>query len=185
YCEANVNSSSTAKTILFWISIVFLGVMLWKLVSSNGQAAREDTPSYSEFIAKVDEGDVKEVTLYLSPNSYELQGEYVLPVNRKFHVTIPKENAPEITKALRDKAVQLNVKEVRSGDWVLILLNALPLLLLTGFVFFLMRQMQAGGNKALSFGKSRARLLLAQPEKTEFKGVAGGGEAKEGVAEKH
>jgi len=178
-----VNSSSTAKTILFWISIVFLGVMLWKLVSSNGQTAREDSPSYSEFIAKVDEGDVKEVTMYLSPNSYEMQGEYNHPPNRKFHVTIPKENAPEITKALRDKAVQLNVKEVRSGDWVLILLNALPLLLLAGFVFFLMRQMQAGGNKALSFGKSRARLLSAQQKKATFKDVAGSDEAKEELQE--
>ena len=178
-----MNSSSTAKTILFWISIVFLGVMLWKLVSSNGQVAREDTPSYSEFMAKVDAGDVKEVTLYLSPNSYELQGEYLRPPNRKFHVTIPKENSPEITKALRDKAVQLNVKEVRSGDWVLILLNALPLLLLAGFVFFLMRQMQAGGNKALSFGKSRARLLSAQQKKATFKDVAGSDEAKEELQE--
>ena len=139
--------NSTAKTILFWISIVFLGVMLWKLVSANGQQAREDTPSYSEFMAKVDEGDVKEVTMYLSPNSYELQGEYVRPANHKFRVTVPKENSPEITKNLRDKAVQLSVKEVRSGDWVLILLNALPLLLLAGFVFFLMRQMQAAGTR--------------------------------------
>ena len=178
-----MNSSSTAKTILFWISIVFLGVMLWKLVSSNGQQAREDSPSYSEFMAHVDEGDVKEVTLYLSPNSYELQGEYTRPANRKFHVTIPKENAPEITKALHDKSVQLNIKEVRSGDWVLILLNALPLLLLAGFVFFLMRQMQAGGNKALSFGKSRARLLSAQQKKATFKDVAGSDEAKEELQE--
>src|SRR5579859_3993439 len=180
-CEGNVNS--TAKTILFWISIVFLGVMLWKLVSANGQAAREDTPSYSEFMAKVDEGDVKEVTMYLSPNSYEMQGEYVRPANHKFRVTVPKENAPEITKNLRDKAVQLSVKEVRSGDWVLILLNALPLLLLAGFVFFLMRQMQAGGNKALSFGKSRARLLSAQQKKATFKDVAGPDEAKEELQE--
>jgi len=178
-----VNSSSTAKTILFWISIVFLGVMLWKLVSSNGQQAREDNPSYSEFMAKVDKGDVKEVTMYLSPNSYELQGEYTTPANRKFHVTVPKENSPEITKTLRDKAVQLNIKEVRSGDWVLILLNALPLLLLAGFVFFLMRQMQAGGNKALSFGKSRARLLSAQQKKATFKDVAGSDEAKEELQE--
>ncbi|HET7105847.1 MAG TPA: ATP-dependent zinc metalloprotease FtsH [Candidatus Acidoferrum sp.] len=175
--------NSTAKTILFWISIVFLGVMLWKLVSANGQQAREDTPSYSEFMAKVDEGDVKEVTMYLSPNSYELQGEYVRPANRKFRVTVPKENSPEITKNLRDKAVQLSVKEVRSGDWVLILLNALPLLLLAGFVFFLMRQMQAGGNKALSFGKSRARLLSAQQKKATFKDVAGSDEAKEELQE--
>ena len=178
-----MNSSSTAKTILFWISIVFLGVMLWKLVSSNGQQAREDNPSYSEFMAKVDKGDVKEVTMYLSPNSYELQGEYTTPANRKFHVTVPKENSPEITKTLRDKAVQLNIKEVRSGDWVLILLNALPLLLLAGFVFFLMRQMQAGGNKALSFGKSRARLLSAQQKKATFKDVAGSDEAKEELQE--
>ncbi|HUL33406.1 MAG TPA: ATP-dependent zinc metalloprotease FtsH [Candidatus Eisenbacteria bacterium] len=175
--------NSTAKTILFWISIVFLGVMLWKLVSANGQQAREDTPSYSEFMAKVDEGDVKEVTMYLSPNSYELQGEYVRPANHKFRVTIPKENAPAITKTLQDKAVQLSVKEVRSSDWVLILLNALPLLLLAGFVFFLMRQMQAGGNKALSFGKSRARLLSAQQKKATFKDVAGSDEAKEELQE--
>ncbi len=178
-----MNSSSTAKTILFWICIVFLGVMLWKLVSANGAQAREDEPSYSEFMAKVDAGDVKEVTLYLSPNSYELQGEYVHPANRKFHVTVFKEAAPDLAKTLRDKAVQIKVKEVRSGDWLLILLNALPLILLAGFVFFLMRQMQAGGNKALSFGKSRARLLSAQQKKATFKDVAGTDEAKEELQE--
>jgi len=178
-----VNSSSTAKTIIFWISIVFLGVMLWRLVSTQGQAAREDTPSYSEFAAKVDAGDVKEVTLYLSQNSYELQGEYVRPANRKFHLLLPKEKAPQIMDTLRDKTVQLNVKEKGNSDWVLILLNALPLLLLAGFVFFLMRQMQAGGNKALSFGKSRARLLSAQQKKATFKDVAGSDEAKEELQE--
>jgi cell division protease FtsH len=178
-----VNSSSTVKTILFWISIVFLGVMLWKLVSANGQSAREDEPSYSEFLQKVDANQVKEVTIYLSPNSYELQGEYITPQNRKFHVPIFKEAAPEITKQLRDKGVAVKVKEVRSGDWVLILLNAAPLLLLVGFCLFLMRQMQAGGNKALSFGKSRARLLSAQQKKATFKDVAGTDEAKEELQE--
>ena len=178
-----MNSSSTAKTILFWICIVFLGVMLWKLVSANGSQAREDEPSYNEFMAKVDAGDVKEVTIYLSPNSYELQGEYVRPANRKFHVTVFKEAAPDLAKTLRDKAVPIKVKEVRSGDWLLILLNALPLILLAGFVFFLMRQMQAGGNKALSFGKSRARLLSAQQKKATFKDVAGTDEAKEELQE--
>ncbi|MGA2302120.1 MAG: ATP-dependent zinc metalloprotease FtsH [Candidatus Acidiferrum sp.] len=157
--------------------------MLWRLVSANGQAAREDTPSFSEFAAKVDKGDVKEVTLYLSQNSYELQGEYIQPANRKFRVLIPKEKAPQIMDTLRDRSVQLSVKEVRSSDWVLILLNALPLLLLAGFVFFLMRQMQAGGNKALSFGKSRARLLSAQQKKATFKDVAGSDEAKEELQE--
>ena len=178
-----MNSNSTAKTILFWISIVFLGVMLWKLVSANGAQTREDEPGYGEFMAKVDHGDVKEATLYISPNSYELQGEYYNPAQRKFHVTVFKEAAPEVTKALRDKAVPVKVKEVRSGDWLLIVLNALPLVLLVGFCLFLMRQMQAGGNKALSFGKSRARLLSAQQKKATFKDVAGTDEAKEELQE--
>ncbi len=177
-----MNSSSTIRTVIFWISIVFLGVLLWKLVSANGQQTREDEPSYSEFMAKVDQGEVKEVTLYLSPNSYELQGEYQKE-HKKFHTTIFKEAAPDLMKTLRDKTVQIKVKEVHSGDWVLILLNALPLLLLAGFVFFLMRQMQAGGNKALSFGKSRARLLSAQQKKATFKDVAGTDEAKEELQE--
>jgi cell division protease FtsH len=179
-----VNSSSTAKTILFWISIVFLGVMLWKLVSANGSQAREQQPSYSEFMAKVDAGDIKEVTLYLSPNSYEVQGEYLRPQNTKFTVTVFKEAAPDLVKQLKDKGAMIKgMKEVRSGDWILILLNAAPLILLVGFCLFLMRQMQAGGNKALSFGKSRARLLSAQQKKATFKDVAGTDEAKEELQE--
>ncbi len=179
-----MNSSSTAKTILFWISIVFLGVMLWKLVSANGSQAREQQPSYSEFMAKVDAGDVKEVTLYLSPNSYEIQGEYLRPQNTKFTVTVFKEAAPDLVKELKDKGAMIKgMKEVRSGDWILILLNAAPLILLVGFCLFLMRQMQAGGNKALSFGKSRARLLSAQQKKATFKDVAGTDEAKEELQE--
>jgi cell division protease FtsH len=165
------------------MSIVLLGVMLWKLVSANGGQAREEQPSYSEFMAKVEAGDVKEVTMYLGQLSYDLQGEYIRPANRKFQVTIAKEDAPNVTKALRDKAVQIHVKEVRSADWVLLLLNGLPLLLLVGFCLFLMRQMQAGGNKALSFGKSRARLLSAQQKKATFKDVAGTDEAKEELQE--
>jgi cell division protease FtsH len=179
-----VNSSSTAKTILFWISIVFLGVMLWRLVSANGQASSPETPSYSEFVAKVESGDVKEVTIYLSPNSYELEGEYIRPANHKFRVTVFKESAPDLVKQLRDKGAMIRgMKEVRSSDWILILLNAAPLLLLVGFCLFLMRQMQAGGNKALSFGKSRARLLSAQQKKATFKDVAGTDEAKEELQE--
>ena len=182
--EDNVNSSSTAKTILFWISIVFLGVMLWKLVSANGSQQREQTPSYSEFMQKVDNGDIKEVTLYLSPNSYEIQGEYLRPPTTKFTVTVFKEAAPDLIKQLKDKGAMIKgMKEVRSGDWILILLNAAPLILLVGFCLFLMRQMQAGGNKALSFGKSRARLLSAQQKKATFKDVAGTDEAKEELQE--
>ena len=178
-----MNSSSTAKTILFWLAIVLLGVMLWQLVSKNGQSQREQTPAYSEFMAKVDAGEIKEVTIYLAPNAYEIQGEYKVPPDTKFRTTIAKEDLPVVSKSLRDKGLKISVKEVHSNDWLILLVNAAPLLLLAGFVFFLMRQMQAGGNKALSFGKSRARLLSAQQKKVTFKDVAGTDEAKEELQE--
>jgi cell division protease FtsH len=159
-----------------------LAVLLWTLVSKSGQSAREEEPSYSEFMAQVDRGNVKEVTLYLSPTSYEIEGEWREP-SKKFRTTIFKETAPDLTKTLRDKQVLINVKEVNRADWVTFLLNAAPLFLLVAFWIFMMRQMQAGGNKALSFGKSRARLLTAQQKKATFKDVAGTDEAKEELQE--
>ena len=167
---------------MFWLFIIMLAVLLWTLVSKSGQSAREEEPSYSEFMAQVDRGNVKEVTLYLSPTSYEIEGEWREP-SKKFRTTIFKESAPDLTKTLRDKQVLINVKEVNRADWVTFLLNAAPLFLLVAFWIFMMRQMQAGGNKALSFGKSRARLLTAQQKKATFKDVAGTDEAKEELQE--
>jgi len=167
---------------MFWLFIIMLAVLLWMLVSKSGQSAREEEPSYSEFMAQVDRGNVKEVTLYLSPTSYEIEGEWREP-SKKFRTTIFKESAPDLAKTLRDKAVLINVKEVNRADWVTFLLNAAPLFLLVAFWIFMMRQMQAGGNKALSFGKSRARLLTAQQKKATFKDVAGTDEAKEELQE--
>ena len=162
--------------------IIVLCFVLWRMVSASGQSARVEEPSYSEFIGHVDRGNVKEVTLYLSPNSYEIQGEWRQPV-RKFKVTVFKESAPDLTKELRDKGVLINVKEVTRADWINFLLTAAPIFLLVGFWIIMMRQMQAGGNKALSFGKSRARLLTAQQKKATFKDVAGIDEAKEELQE--
>ena len=177
-----MNPSSTLKTVMFWLFIIMLAVLLWTLVSKSGQSAREEEPSYSEFMAQVDRGNVKEVTLYLSPTSYEIEGEWREP-SKKFRTTIFKESAPDLAKTLRDKNVLINVKEVNRADWVTFLLNAAPLFLLVAFWIFMMRQMQAGGNKALSFGKSRARLLTAQQKKATFKDVAGTDEAKEELQE--
>ncbi len=177
-----MNPSSTLKTIMFWLFIILLGVLLWTLVSKSGQSAREDEPTYSDFMAQVDRGNVKEVTMYLAPTSYELDGEWREP-SKKFRVTIFKESAEALTTTLRDKNVLISVKEVNRADWVSFLLNAAPLFLLVAFWIFMMRQMQAGGNKALSFGKSRARLLTAQQKKATFKDVAGTDEAKEELQE--
>jgi cell division protease FtsH len=167
---------------MFWLFIIMLAVLLWTLVSKSGQSAREEEPSYSEFMAQVDRGNVKDVVMYLSPTSYEIEGEWREP-SKKFRTTIFKESAPDLAKTLRDKQVLITVKEVNRADWVTFLLNAAPLFLLVAFWIFMMRQMQAGGNKALSFGKSRARLLTAQQKKATFKDVAGTDEAKEELQE--
>jgi len=177
-----VNSNSTVKTVLFWLFIIVLGVLLWKMVSSSGQSASVQEPSYSEFMAEVDRGNVKEVTINLSPTSYDVEG-VTKDSDKKFHVTIFKESADDLAKELRDKGVLINVKEVNRADWLSFLINAAPILLLVGLWIFMMRQMQAGGNKALSFGKSRARLLTAQQKKATFKDVAGIEEAKEELQE--
>jgi 2-C-methyl-D-erythritol 2,4-cyclodiphosphate synthase len=146
-----MSPTSTARTILFWISIVFLGTMLWKLVSTNGASTREFEPSYNLFMSKVDAGEVSEVTLYLSANSYDLQGIYKSPANGRFHITVPRESEPALLERLREQNVSVKVKEASRGDWTLVLLNAAPLILLLGFCLFLMRQVR---------GNSTQRLLL-------------------------
>jgi cell division protease FtsH len=162
--------------------MILLAVVLWKMASTGGPTAHEDEPSYTNFLAKVQSGNVKDVTIYLSPNSAELQGEY--RDGSKFRgVTLANTAIPDVTKAFQDQHVLYNYKEVKDANWVSLLFNFGPLILLVFFWIFMMKQMQAGGNKALSFGKSRARLLTAQQKKATFKDVAGIDEAKEELYE--
>src|SRR5215831_3204019 len=162
--------------------MVVLAVVLWQMASRGTQSAHDDQPSYSDFVTKLDNGNVKDVTIYLSQNSAELQGVY--RDSTKFRgVTVANTAIPEITKTLTDKGVPFDYKEVSSGNWINIVFGFAPIILLVGFWIFMMRQMQAGGNKALSFGKSRARLLTAQQKKATFKDVAGIDEAKEELYE--
>ena len=174
--------NSTVRTILFWLLMILLAVVLWRMASTGGQSAHDDEPNYTNFLAKVQGNSVKDVTIYLSPNSAELQGEY--REGGKFRgVTVANTAIPDITKALQDHNVLYNYKEVKNADWLTFLVNFGPLLLLVLFWVFMMKQMQAGGNKALSFGKSRARLLTAQQKKATFKDVAGIDEPKEELYE--
>ena len=162
--------------------MILLAVLLWKMTQTGGPTTRDLPLSYTDFLSNVDRGNVGEITLYLSQFSAEAQGELKNP-SGKFRLIIPKESIPDVTKALRDKNVQINIKEVSRGDWVNIAINLLPILFILGLWIFMFRQMQAGGNKALSFGKSRARLLTANQKKATFKDVAGTDEAKEELQE--
>ncbi len=174
--------NSTVRTVLFWAMMIALAFVLWEMASRGGPAAKEDEPSYSNFLAKVDSGNVKDVSIQLSPNSAELQGEY--RDGTKFRgVTVANTAITDVTKVLQDKGVLYNYKEVKEANWLSLLINLSPILIIVAIWIFMMRQMQAGGNKALSFGKSRARLLTAQQKKATFKDVAGIDEAKEELYE--
>ncbi|HXW61446.1 MAG TPA: ATP-dependent zinc metalloprotease FtsH [Candidatus Acidoferrales bacterium] len=174
--------NSTVRTILFWVMMIALAAVLWQMASKGGPAPHEEETNYSSFLDKVNAGSVKDVTVMLSPNSAELQGDY--KDGTRFHgVTVANAAIPDVTKTLQDEKVPFNYKEVKEANWLSLVMTLAPILLILGFWIFMMRQMQAGGNKALSFGKSRARLLTAQQKKATFKDVAGIDEAKEELYE--
>ena len=151
-------------------------LLLWQFVQSGSPA--EDELSFTDFMANVEQENISEITLY---GNNEVQGRFKAD-NSPLKTVVPNDY-PDLIPILQDKGVVINVKESSNSSWVNILVNASPFLLLIGFWIFMMRQMQTGGNKALSFGKSRARLLSTQQKKITFKDVAGVDEAKEELQE--
>ncbi len=150
----NMNSSSTAKTLLFWISIVFLGIMLWKLVSANKSPT--EVVSYSDFLQMIDDKEVLSSNIYLEANSANIHA--LLRGSRKYvQTTIATSELPEITARLKDGGAKIEISEAKNGDWTLILLNAAPLILLVGFCLFLMRQMKGNAKRALVLRAATAR----------------------------
>ncbi len=153
--------------------------MEWGVIFSGVFGGQKDKEvNFSQFLTDVDQGNVKEVTI----TAQEVRGKYRND-NSSFHTTAPA-NYPDMIKMLRDKGVSMNIRDITSGSWPLQLLGTwAPLILLAALWFFMIRQMQTGGNKALSFGKSRARLVSMQQKKVTFKDVAGVDEAKEELKE--
>ncbi|HVH85371.1 MAG TPA: ATP-dependent zinc metalloprotease FtsH [Terriglobales bacterium] len=169
--------NSTVKTVAFWLVILLSGVLLWKVVQAGGANAKESSVSFSKFMQDVDRGDVSDVTIV---GNTEVHGKYK---NGGGFQTTAYANYPDMIKDLRDKGVNINVKDNSGNGWPTYLLNLSPLILFAALWFVMIRQMQTGGNKALSFGKSRARLLSMQQKKVTFKDVAGVDEAKEELRE--
>jgi cell division protease FtsH len=169
--------NSTVKTVVFWLVIVLSGVLLWQVVKGANSGAKDREINFSEFLSNVDQGNVSEVTII----GQEVRGKFK---NDKagFHSTVMS-GYTDMIKELRDKGVNITVKDAQAGGWPSWLLNLAPFILLGALWFFMIRQMQTGGNKALSFGKSRARLLSMQQKKVTFKDVAGVDEAKEELKE--
>ncbi|HTX34429.1 MAG TPA: ATP-dependent zinc metalloprotease FtsH, partial [Bryobacteraceae bacterium] len=156
--------------------LIAVGVFL-VAVMRNGQSPKEKDVSFTDFLDEVQSGQVKQVTI----SGNEVHGLYQNPQNG-LHTFIPL-NYPDLYNQLRDHKVNTIIKDASSSNWVTMLLNFSPFIVLGAFWLFMMRQMQSGGNKALSFGKSRARLHSTQQKKVTFKDVAGVEEAKEELQE--
>jgi len=131
---------------------------------------------FSDFMNQVSSGNVEEVVI---------QGDYIkgkLQDGKMFRTNIV--NDPDLVKFLREKNVRIQVMPPEGTSWYTnLLISWFPMLLLLGVWIFFMRQMQSGGGKALSFGKSRAKLLSQQKKKATFKDVAGVDEAKDELQE--
>jgi len=169
--------NSTVKTVVFWLVIGLSALLLWQVIQAGRSGQKDKEINFTQFLADVDQGNVQKVTVL----GQEVRGK--LRDGSSFHTIIPPSYS-EMYKTLNDKHVEVEVKDVNNGSWPLQLLGTwAPLILLGALWFFMIRQMQTGGNKALSFGKSRARLLSMQQKKVTFKDVAGVDEAKEELRE--
>jgi cell division protease FtsH len=169
--------NSTVKTVVFWLVIGVSALLLWQVIQAGRSGQKDKEVNFSQFMTDVDQGNVREITVH----GMEVRGKY--KDTSAFHTTVPA-NYPDMIKTLRDKNVTTTFRDVNNGSWPLQLLGTwAPLILLGALWFFMIRQMQTGGNKALSFGKSRARLLSMQQKKVTFKDVAGVDEAKEELRE--
>ncbi|RJQ76220.1 MAG: ATP-dependent metallopeptidase FtsH/Yme1/Tma family protein [Desulfobacteraceae bacterium] len=161
------------KNLALWCVITLMMIMLYKMF--NAQNMTESTLGYSEFLTMVEQNRIEEAVV---------QGQELTatdPAGRKYKVYTPQD--PDLIKILRSKNVRLKAKPPTESPWYNILISWFPMLVLIGVWIFFMRQMQSGGGKALSFGKSRARLMSDTQEKVTFQDVAGIDEAKEELSE--
>jgi cell division protease FtsH len=169
--------NSTVKQVVFWLVILLSGVLLWSVVQNNNSGAKDHEVNFSQFLADVNQGKIKDVTV----SGADVKGDYK-DQKAGFHTTVPP-NYTDMYKDMQDKGVNITVKDTSGNGWPNWLFQILPLVIILGLWFFMIRQMQSGGNKAMSFGKSRARLLSLQQKKVTFKDVAGVDEAKEELHE--
>ncbi len=167
--------NSRVKNLLFWVFVCLFMILLFNLFTVPNQHP-EDPVIFSEFMAHLEKGDVERVIIKNNNISAILRdGTRIQTYSVEY---------PDLVNVLREKSVQIEAKPPEDNPWyITFLLSWGPFVLFLGLWFFLMRQMQIGGNRALSFGKSRARLLTEEKKKVTFADVAGVDEAKEEVVE--
>ncbi len=166
--------NSTLKSLLFWMVLVVVGVLIWNFSTKFQNHDRQ--VNFSEFMQWADSGTVARVVI----TGQEVTG--YTRTNEPFHTYAPAQYEGLVNKLI-DRGIVVQAKEPTASPWASLLYSWAPVLLMIGFWIFFMRQMQSGGNKALSFGKSKAKLSSSSQKKVTFKDVAGVDEAKEELQE--
>lgn len=175
---------STQKTLALWALLFVVAIIMYQMYDKRFEAAIRDF-NFSKFVAAVEAGDVGTVTL--NEETGEISGEIKAEAAAKYNdakfFKFVGNTGDETFKLLREKGITPNYIRTDSGFLTTLLINGIPLILIILIFFFMMRQVQAGGGKAMSFGKSRARLLTENKNRITFKEVAGVDEAKEELEE--
>ena len=171
--------NSTLKSLLFWMVLIVVGVLIWQF-SATLQNQNTEIP-FTQFLQKVQDKQVASVTIEGNDINGILIGS-TGAVQEKFRTYAPTQYQG-LANELRSFGVEINAKRETTSPWASLLYAWAPILLMIGFWIFIMRQMQSGGNKALSFGKSRAKLSSSSQKKVTFKDVSGVDEAKEELQE--
>jgi cell division protease FtsH len=172
--------NSTVKTLFLWMAIFVVVILLWQTFQ-GGKANRQEL-KFSQFLELVQKRKVSEVTITGQQVTGKFKGGAEYTEGEEFTTYVPADY-PDLVKVLSDAQVDIDVKEPRENPLIAILFTWAPILLIVVLWILFMRQMQTGGNKALSFGKSKAKLLNASGKKVTFKDVAGVEEAKEELQE--
>ena len=175
-----------SKTLSFWILILLVPVALIQLSNARTEAAPQIT--YTKYREELNKNNIREVVIQAGKTIRgAFRDEIVVPGTnnreaKRFTTQLPMENSEDEVRELRAKGVQIRAEDARPSimAWIV---NFLPWLLLIGFYLFLFKQMQAGGAKAFSFGKSKAKLLTGDTPKVTFADVAGADEAKQELQE--
>src|SRR5450631_2159117 len=171
------------KTVLLWITLIFAFVVIWQFL--NGQRAQENHVLFSQFVQEVDQHPERfkpgsAITIRKNQESAEFRGQYV---NNENFVTTGIVGEKLLEKMDKAKLGYEVVKENENGFWQQVFVTWLPMLVLVVLFLVFMRQLQVGGGKAMSFGKSKAKLLSENQRKMTFADVAGIEEAKDEVEE--